>query len=170
MKLPKIIFTDIDGVWTDGSMYYDQLGNELKRFNTTDSAGVLFANIHKIMVIILTGEKTNIVERRAKKLKVTECHQGVNNKLLLAQNISRKHNCTLADCAFIGDDLNDIDLLQNIGLSACPSNSPKYIQNIVDWVIPVKGGDGAFRVFVEKILKENNLFESTLAENFNLTK
>ena len=70
MKLPKLILTDIDGVWTDGGMYYDQTGNEWKKFNTSDSAGVLFARRLRIPVGIITGEKTEIVNRRAKKLKV----------------------------------------------------------------------------------------------------
>ena len=75
--LPKLVLTDIDGVWTDGGMYYDQTGNEWKKFNTYDSAGVLFAHKLNIPVGILTGEKTTIVERRANKLKVDYLLQGV---------------------------------------------------------------------------------------------
>ena len=69
-KLPKLILTDIDGVWTDGGMYYDQEGLELKKFHTYDSAGVLFAHHLGIPVGIFTGEDTKIVERRSKKLKI----------------------------------------------------------------------------------------------------
>ena len=74
-KLPKLFLTDIDGVWTDGGMYYDQSGNELKKFNTYDSAGVLFAHKLNIPVGIITGEKTEIVYRRANKLKIDYIYQ-----------------------------------------------------------------------------------------------
>lgn len=85
MKLPKLILTDIDGVWTDGGMYYDQTGNEWKRFNTSDSAGVLFAHKLGIIVGIITGEQTNIVKRRSEKLKIDYLFQGVqNNNLTLS--------------------------------------------------------------------------------------
>ena len=70
MKAIKLILTDIDGVWTDGGMYYDQTGNEWKKFHTYDSAGVLFAHQLNIPVGIITGESTEIVRRRAEKLKV----------------------------------------------------------------------------------------------------
>lgn len=80
-KLPKIILTDIDGVWTDGGMYYDQTGNEWKRFNTSDSAGVLFSHRLSIPVGIITGEDTEIVARRAKRLKVDFLYQGISDKL-----------------------------------------------------------------------------------------
>lgn len=168
MALPKIIFTDIDGVWTDGSMYYDQTGNEWKRFNTYDSAGVLFAKLHDIPVVILTGETTEIVKRRADKLKIKHCYQGVKDKVALATKICNDLGCNLEECAYIGDDLNDIALLKIIGLSACPANASKYIKSLVDWNLSTKGGDGAFRTFVEKILDEENLLEKTLKENFNL--
>ena len=79
--LPKLIITDIDGVWTDGSMYYDQTGNEWKRFHTYDSAGVLFAHVQNIPVAIITGEDTEIVARRAKKVKVYYLFQGIKDKV-----------------------------------------------------------------------------------------
>ena len=79
--LPKLIVTDIDGVWTDGGMFYDQTGNELKKFNTYDSAGVLWCKLNKIPVIIITGENTEIVSRRAKKLNVDYLFLGIKDKV-----------------------------------------------------------------------------------------
>ena len=84
MKLPKLILTDIDGVWTDGGMYYDQTGNEWKKFNTSDSAGVIFAHRLNIPIGIITGESTEIVARRAEKLKVDHVFKGVRDKLAVA--------------------------------------------------------------------------------------
>ena len=160
--LPKLIITDIDGVWTDGSMYYDQTGNELKRFNTYDSAGVLFAKILKIPVVIITGENTEIVKNRANKIKIDYLFQGVNNKVEVISNLIVELKISFQDCAFIGDDINDVMLLQKVGFSACPSNAPDYIKGKVDFITTKKGGDGAFREFVEQILKTNNLLDNTI--------
>jgi len=90
MNLPKLIITDIDGVWTDGGMYYDQNGNELKKFNTSDSAGILFCKGFNIPVAIITGEDTEIVKRRAKKLKIEYLFQGVSDKLKIATELIKK--------------------------------------------------------------------------------
>ena len=160
--LPKLIITDIDGVWTDGSMYYDQTGNELKRFHTYDSAGVLFARLLGIPVAILTGETTEIVNRRATKLKIEYLFQGVKNKVETAQKIIDELNINFEDCAFIGDDINDVALLAKVGFSGATANAPDYIQANVNFVTQKKGGEGAFREFVESILKEEGVFEEVL--------
>jgi 3-deoxy-D-glycero-D-galacto-nononate 9-phosphatase len=151
-KLPKLVLTDIDGVWTDGGMYYDQTGNEWKKFHTYDSAGVLFCHQNNIPVGIITGEETEIVKRRAEKLKVDYLFQGVKNKLEVVQTLCKKLNITLEDVAYIGDDLNDVELLKNVGISATPSSAPEYIQKIASFSTEKNGGGGAFREFVERIL------------------
>lgn len=162
MAFPKIILTDIDGVWTDGGMYYDNTGNEWKKFNTSDSAGVLWCKLNNIPVAIITGEDTEIVRRRADKLKVDHLHMGVKNKLATVENLLHDLGIEWEEVAYIGDDINDYKLLKKVGYSGCPADAPKYIQEIVDKIIPVKGGEGAFRAFVEYILEKHGLFESTL--------
>lgn len=152
MFVPKLILTDIDGVWTDGGMYYDQTGNEWKKFNTYDSAGVLFAHQRSIPVGIITGEDTEIVKNRAQKLKVDYIYQGVIDKVKAANIICSQINCEMSEVAYIGDDLNDLELLKIAGISACPSSAPEYIKKYVSFVTGKKGGDGAFREFVERIL------------------
>lgn len=152
MKKPKLILTDIDGVWTDGGMYYDQTGNEWKKFHTYDSAGVLFAHQNEIPVGIITGEDTEIVARRAAKLKVDYIFQGVRNKLEVAENLCKELNITLEDIAYIGDDLGDVELLKNVGISATPNSAPDYIKKYSQMVMTKNGGEGVFREFVEKIL------------------
>ncbi len=152
MKKPKLILTDIDGVWTDGGMYYDQTGNEWKKFHTYDSAGVLFAHQNEIPVGIITGEDTEIVARRAAKLKVDYIFQGVRNKLEVAEKLCKELNITLEDVAYIGDDLGDVELLKNVGISATPNSAPDYIKKYSQMVMTKNGGEGVFREFVEKIL------------------
>lgn len=150
--LPKLVITDIDGVWTDGGMYYDQTGNEWKKFNTSDSAGVLFLNLLNIPLAIITGEDTEIVRRRAEKLKIEHLFMGVKDKVTVAKELCKKLDIQLDDVAYIGDDINDILLLRLVGFSAAPANAPTYIQSEVNFVTKTKGGDGAFREFVEIIL------------------
>lgn len=155
MKLPKLILTDIDGVWTDGGMYYDQMGNEWKKFNTSDSAGVLFAHRLNIPVGIITGEETKIVERRAKKLKIDYLYQGVSDKLSVAKELCERLGMTLQDVAYIGDDLGDMELLRNVGISGVPSTAPKYVQELGNIQLLKGGGEGVFREFVEKIIVQS---------------
>lgn len=162
MSLPKLILTDIDGVWTDGGMYYDQTGNEWKKFNTSDSAGILFCKKLDIPTGIITGENTAIVKRRSEKLKVDYLYQGVSDKLKIAQKICLELNIKLIDVAYIGDDIGDLPLLKEVGFSACPNNSQDYIKEQVNFVTVKNGGEGAFREFVEEILKKNNLLEDVL--------
>lgn len=163
LKLPKIILTDIDGVWTDGGMYYDNItGNELKKFNTSDSAGVLFCKLLDIKTGIITGETTDIVKRRKNKLNIDFLIQGEKNKLTAVKNLINNLDIKLEEVAYIGDDLNDWELLQCVGISGCPSNSPFYITQCVDIVTKKSGGEGAFREFVETILIKTESFERVL--------
>ncbi|HWY33790.1 MAG TPA: HAD family hydrolase, partial [Nitrosopumilaceae archaeon] len=134
MILPKLIFTDIDGVWTDGGMYYDQTGNEWKKFNTSDSWGVSFCKALGIKVVIITGEDTQIVKRRADKLKVDYCFLGVKDKLKVADGLREELKFDWKEIAFIGDDINDLKLLKRSGYTGCPDNAPGYIKSEVNYV------------------------------------
>ena len=165
--LPKLVLTDIDGVWTDAGMYYDQTGNEWKKFSTTDSAGVLFCKQLQIPVGIITGEDTEIVKRRAEKLKVDYSYQGINDKLSVAKTLCEELQISLSEIAYIGDDLGDIELLKAVGFSAAPANAPEYIQALVHCVTKKSGGEGAFREFVEEILTRAGVMSNVLAK-FNL--
>lgn len=161
MILPKLIISDIDGVWTDGGMYYDQSGLELKKFNTSDSAGVLFCKLLGIEVAIITGENTQIVQRRADKLKINVCHLGIKNKVECATKvIGGKYSWD--EVAYIGDDINDIELLKRVGISGVPHNAPDYVKKYANVKLLKSGGEGVFREFVELILAEHNLLEKAL--------
>lgn len=149
---PKLILTDIDGVWTDGGMYYDQTGNEWKKFNTYDSAGVLFAHQRGIPVGIITGEETEIVRRRAEKLHIDYVFQGVSDKLEIAKTICNSLKISLNEVAYIGDDLNDIQLLGVVGIAGVPNSAPAYVKKHSHITLEKSGGEGVFREFVEKIL------------------
>ena len=164
--LPKLIVTDIDGVWTDGGMFYDQTGNELKKFNTYDSAGVLWCKLNKIPVVIITGENTEIVSRRAKKLNIDYLFLGIKDKVKTLEGLFDELSVEWSEVAYIGDDINDFFAMQKSGYSACPLNSPDYIKEVADEVLSCRGGDGAFRVFIENILSREGLMKPTLEMYF----
>lgn len=158
MSLPKLILTDIDGVWTDGGMYYDDNNVELKKFNTYDSAGVLFARYLNIPVGVITGENTQIVRRRADKLKVDFCYLGVKDKLSIVKSLCENLQINLSEVAYIGDDLNDMEVLANVGYAGVPASAPFYIKKLANISLSKKGGEGVFREFVEILIGEQLLF------------
>lgn len=161
--LPRLFITDIDGVWTDGGMYYTAEGDVMKRFCVKDGWGVIFLRRLGIPVAIMTGENTQIVARRAEKLKIDRCYLGVKDKLALASELCAEMGITLADVAFIGDDINDLPLLRSVGTSGCPSNTPDYIRRLVKHPGRVHGGHGAFREFVESILDAEGMLDEVIA-------
>jgi 3-deoxy-D-manno-octulosonate 8-phosphate phosphatase (KDO 8-P phosphatase) len=164
--LPKLIATDIDGVWTDGGLYYTESGDEFKRFNTYDSAGVVFCRLLGIPVAIITGEASQAVKRRAEKLKITRCHTGITDKLSVLQDICEELKIELTEVAYVGDDINDIPVFRKAGFTACPASAPDYIQQMVTMVLTKKGGEGVFREFVEGILAREGVFEQLLDEHY----
>lgn len=160
--LPKLVITDIDGVWTDGGMYYTAEGDVMKRFSVKDGWGVIFLRQLGIPVAIITGEDTQIVQKRADKLKIKHCYLGVKDKVAQAKELCRELGITLGEVAFIGDDLNDLPLLRLAGFSASPANTPEYVKREVNYVTTAHGGYGAFREFVEKLLADNGVLESMI--------
>ena len=157
--LPKLILTDIDGVWTDGGMYYNQTGNEWKKFNTSDSAGVLFAHRLNIPVGIITGEETQIVARRSDKLHVDYLFQNSKDKLAITQTLCEELHITLKDVAYIGDDIGDMSLLKQVGYAGVPASAPDYVRALGNVPLTKKGGEGVFREFVEKIIGKEKIME-----------
>lgn len=156
-KLPKLILTDIDGVWTDGGMYYDGTNVEMKKFHTYDSAGVLFAHHLGIPVGILTGENTEIVRRRSEKLKVDYLYLGTKDKVAITQQLCEELQIEFQDVAYIGDDLNDMPLLKLVGWAGVPSSAPEYVKTLATVPLEKGGGEGAFREFVETILGKETI-------------
>lgn len=160
--LPKLIITDIDGVWTDGGMYYTYEGDVMKRFHVADGWGVIFCRKLGIPVAIMTGENTEIVRKRGEKLHIEHIYLGVKDKLTLARKLCSQMEITLDDVAFMGDDINDLPLLLSVGLSASPANAADYVKERVQVVTARCGGNGAFREFIEWILKRENLFDNMM--------
>lgn len=153
----KLVITDCDGVLTDTGVYYSANGEELKRFSIRDGMGV--ERLRKLADVdtgIMTGELSGSVKQRAAKLKIKELHLGIKDKPKTMQEILEKNNIALENIAYIGDDYNDLALLNQVGLSASPADGMIEVRESVDYVCKQKGGNGAFRDFAELIIKLKN--------------
>ena len=124
IKNIKLVATDIDGVWTDAKMYYTQDGEYMKAFSTYDGMATLLLKNKNIEVAILTSENSKIVKERAKKLDIKYVYINEKEKLLRIKYLCNRLGISLDEVAYIGDDLNDLDVLTNVGMSAMPINSP----------------------------------------------
>ncbi len=149
----KLVLTDNDGVLTDTGVYYSIKGEELKRFSIRDGMGV--ERLRELMNIetgIITGEQSGSVKKRAEKLKIKYLYTGVKYKEKLFEDILTQSKLKPENIAFIGDDVNDIELFNLVGFTACPNDTLEYIKDKVDYICKNKGGNGAFREFAELII------------------
>jgi 3-deoxy-D-manno-octulosonate 8-phosphate phosphatase (KDO 8-P phosphatase) len=151
----KILILDVDGVMTDGSIIYDNEGREYKKFNVRDGFGIRLLKKMNIEVIIISGRTSSITTIRAKELGINRVYQGVSDKLALYEELKIKNAWNDTEVAFIGDDINDVDLMQKVGLSATTNDSFDYVKTNAKIVIPVDGGKGAVRYFIDYIINQN---------------
>lgn len=152
----KLFLTDCDGCLTDGGMYYSNEGDETKKFNTKDGMGFQLLREHKIMTGIITGETTALVERRAQKLNVNILRQGVKDKLAEVKKICQELKISLDQIAYVGDDINDLDLIQAVGLGCCVKNSIPQLKKHAKYITKTSGGNGAVREIIDMILEGNH--------------
>lgn len=155
-KSIKVFFTDIDGTLTDGFTYYSVNGEELKRFNHKDGAGAKLLRDNGIKFGMITTEKSQIVQRRAEKLNADYCFIGVEDKLKYIESVLLSENLKFSDIAFIGDDINDLELLKKAGISFAVNDAMDIIKDNVDFICERNGGSGAFREAVDIIIKNHS--------------
>lgn len=148
----RLFATDVDGVLTDAGMYYSESGDEWKKFNTRDGMGIKLLQRAGLVTAIVTQERTRLVARRAEKLAIPELHQGVMDKLSVIRDMAARHGIPLDQVAYIGDDVNDIEALKAVGLSASPADGLPQVLRVVKYVCRKKGGEGAVRELAEMIL------------------
>jgi 3-deoxy-D-manno-octulosonate 8-phosphate phosphatase (KDO 8-P phosphatase) len=149
----KMLLLDVDGVMTDGSIYYSARGTEMKRFHAHDGYGIVRAREHGLKIGIVSGRSTPIVEARARDLKIADLYQGSDDKVTAMQRIRKRHRLAADEMAFIGDDLFDLPLLRAVGLSLAPRNARREVKQAVDYVTSADGGEGAVREAIDLILK-----------------
>jgi len=148
----KILLTDVDGVLTDGGMYYTPNGDTMKKFHARDGMGVNLLKKSGVPTIIITKEKTKMVKNWAKKMNISYIYDGIQEKEKLLPEICKKYSVTSSQIAYIGDDVNDIGLLKKVGFSVTPNDGIVDVQKFVDYVCKKKGGDGVLREVADLIL------------------
>lgn len=161
MKSIKLFLTDVDGCLTDGGMYYSAEGEVMKRFCVYDGMGMVLLQQAGIPCGILTSENSAVVKARAEKLKLAYLYLGVGSrvnagcltKLEAAKRICEKEGVSLAEVCYVGDDVNDIDLLKSVGYPCCPPNArPEVLAVPGIKVLKTRGGEGAIREIADEIL------------------
>lgn len=150
----KILLTDVDGVLTDNGVYYSESGEVMKRFSIRDGMGV--ERLRKLAGIdtgIITGETSPSVARRAEKLNIRELHLGIKNKLDRVTEIMQRLQLQWEEMAYIGDDVNDLEVMEKVGIAACPADAMPQVSAIVHYHCGARGGYGAFREFAEWLIE-----------------
>ncbi len=157
-KKIKMFIMDVDGTLTDGKIYMGPHGEKFKAFNTKDGLGIKLLIKQGILPVIITGRNSEIVNTRAKELGIEEVYQGVDDKLEVYQLLKGKYNISDEEIAFIGDDVNDLPLINKVGLSFCVADAVG-VDEEVDYITKLNGGEGAVREAIEMILqtsRDNN--------------
>ncbi len=149
----KFLGLDVDGTLTDGGMYYTESGEEFKRFDTKDGRGVIELQKQGVEVGLLSsGFKTKIIEGRAQTLSIKRFYVGTDPKINILEQWCAEIDIDLKEVAYIGDDINDRDIINAVGFTACPADAMPAIKNIVDVVLTNNGGYGCVREFIEEHL------------------
>ena len=162
------LFIDVDGTMTDGGIYYDESGNELKKFCSRDAAGFFAAKACGIKIIILTGRKCIATEKRMKELQVDMLQQDVVDKYSFLKKFMLIHQISAMKIGYIGDDLNDFESMYGVGFKGCPADAVEEIKAISNYVSSVKGGEGAVRDIVKYLLMERGQWESAIVECYKI--
>lgn len=148
----RLMVFDVDGVLTDGKLWYGENGEIFKGFHALDGHGLRLLNESGIKVAIVTGRESAIVSRRSAELGISIVHQGVRDKLALIQEIAQQQHITLSEIGYMGDDLIDLPTMQRVGFAASVPNAPSYVSQRAHWVSCLPGGQGAARECCDLIL------------------
>lgn len=155
----QLLIMDVDGVLSDGKVYYTNGGEEIKNFNIKDGLGIKLLHQNHIKTAIITGRQSDIVARRAAELGITSVFQGKSNKRDAFQQLLEQHQLEPSQVAHVGDDLPDLPLMQLAGLGIAVSDANWFVKHNADWTTPSAGGQGAVRDIAELLLSSRNLLE-----------
>ena len=149
----KLLALDVDGVLTDGGLYYTESGEEFKKFNVKDGMGIKLLMRFGIEVAIISANSSSATIHRAKKLGIEHCFIGIENKLDVLNNLCDLLNISLEEVAYVGDDINDIPILQSVGCPMTVADAMPENKNQAVYVTSLSGGAGAIREICELIMK-----------------
>jgi len=158
----KLMVFDVDGVLTDGGLYYGPTGEVMKRFDVHDGHGLVMARLVGLPAAVLTARKSEMVEVRGRELKLAAVVQGKKEKGPALEELAQSLGFSPAECAYMGDDTNDLAPLKRAGLAACPADAMPEVRDAVHWVATRTGGHGAARELVELVLRAQGKWDAAL--------
>ena len=169
-ELPyKLIIMDVDGTLTDAGIYYDEYGNELKKFCTKDAAGIFVASHLGIKTMVVTGRKCAATTRRMQDMHVDYVFQNIREKKGFIEEFLKDNGYRREEVIYVGDDLNDLPAMELAGYVGCPADSCVEVRNRADYVSPIAGGHGAVRDVVEHVLHTADLWTDAAMEVYRNT-
>lgn len=160
----KLIIFDVDGVLTEGHIIFGQDGEALKAFHCQDGMGISLAHKAGLKTAIITGRESQIVYRRASELKIGDIHQGATDKVTALYKLMEKHSLALEQIAYVGDDINDLPVMVQVGLPCAVANAVSEVKAVARYISACSGGNGAVRDIIEYILKSQNGWDKIIAE------
>ncbi|MBN2206227.1 MAG: HAD hydrolase family protein [Candidatus Aminicenantes bacterium] len=160
----KLILMDVDGTLTDGALFVLPDGEEVKGYNVRDGMGILMARRAGLEVGVITGKASRGFDHRAARLRLAEIHQSVADKGKVLAGILERRKLAAAEVAYIGDDLNDLDVLRAVGLSGAVADAHPLVRRCCDYVCRLPGGRGAVREFIELIIRSQGKWDAVMAD------
>jgi 3-deoxy-D-manno-octulosonate 8-phosphate phosphatase (KDO 8-P phosphatase) len=158
------IVLDVDGVLTDGSVFYSNSGDEFKAFNIKDGLAIKIAQRAGLQFAIITGRSSQLLERRAAELGIDIVLQGRSDKLVALIELTEELDITLQQIAYMGDDLPDLGAIESVALGTCPADAASEVVAAADWVATVNGGRGAVRELIEMLLSARGQWDALVSE------
>lgn len=155
LKKIKLLAIDVDGVLTDAGAYYSENGIELKKFSVRDGMGMVLLRKAGFKVAIVTTEKTKIAEMRARRIQVDDLYQGVAKKVEAIEDLLKKYSLRWDEVAFIGDDINDVPVLQRVGFAAAPADATALNKKYAHYISTKNGGHGCVREICDMLLERD---------------
>ncbi len=161
-KSIRIVIFDVDGVLTDGTLYFTDSGEEIKAFNSRDGHGMKMLKASGVELAIITARESRSVKLRAENLNITLLYQGEKNKLKVFESLVTKLKLDMSSCAYVGDDLIDLPVMTRCGLSICVHSSPILVKKHAHYVTNSEGGQGAVREVCEMIMRSQGTLDEQL--------
>ena len=163
-KKIKYLVIDVDGTMTDAGIYYDEHGNELKKFCTKDAAGFFAAKQAGIKMMVLTGRECQATTRRMQEMRVDYIVQNIKDKVTYLKEFMNTHDCSSEEIGYLGDDLNDLQGMKLCGFVGCPQDACREIKEIADYISDVRGGYGAVRDIIAFLLRQRDEWDNIISE------
>ncbi len=167
LKRIKLLILDVDGVLTDGYLYYDYQGNQIKRFSVKDGLGIRYLQKAGLNICIVSGGKEDTIKNRAKDLNIQHIYCGVKNKKEKVEFLRDEFKVKKDNILYLGDDLNDLPVRKSVGLLIAPNNASKNFKKYCDAILKNNGGFGAVRELAERLLRGTKLLRSIEKEGFS---